>query len=264
MIIEKNKPPPYRGLLDCALKIWRKEGIRGFYRGMLAPLSILSPVWALYFYGYSIGKDIFWDEHTLRNLDYYKMAQAGTIAGFSVAWLYAPIERLKCILQVQRARQFIPNMTFSGPITLAVYILKTWGITSLFRGYTATLARDLVGGCVYFPTYEMLRAKYPADASTHFGLLKTIMFGAATGVNFWIIVLPIDTLKSKIQTSPEGTYQKGMRSVLYEILSRDGPSGLLTLYRGMSATLIRAVPVNAAAFVGYEAAILLLNKIMPD
>jgi len=189
------------------------------------------------------------------------MAMAGTVAGFSVAWLYSPVERLKCILQVQRAKGFIPNMTFKGPTSLAVYIVKNWGITSLFRGYTATLSRDLLGGCVYFPVYEMLKVKFPADPSTPWGLFKSLMNGGTTGIAFWLVVLPMDTIKSRLQTAPEGKYTQGIRSILKEIYKTDGMRGFLGLYRGLSATIIRAFPVNASAFFGYEAAMLLLNKL---
>jgi len=248
MTVESGKPPPYKSILDCFRQIVQKEGFLGLYRGMLAPLAILSQVWALYFFGYSVGKHLFWDENTQKNLDIKKIVLAGAFAGLSVSWIYSPIERLKCILQVQKTNPLIHGQTFKGPTDLSIYIIRNWGVRSLFRGLCATQTRDLVGGCIYFTTYEILNAKFPSEKASVAGLLRTMLFGGITGITYWSVVLPIDTLKSRIQISPEGTYPNGMRSAIKQLLDEKGISGLKTLYRGLSATMVRAVPVNAGAF----------------
>lgn len=53
-----NRIPMYRGALDCAYKTVTDEGIRGLYKGMLAPLVGAIPLFAVCFFGFNVGKKI--------------------------------------------------------------------------------------------------------------------------------------------------------------------------------------------------------------
>jgi solute carrier family 25 carnitine/acylcarnitine transporter 20/29 len=50
--------PIYRNTWDCVKKTAAKEGWRGFYKGMAAPLVGVSPMFAVCFWGYGIGKKL--------------------------------------------------------------------------------------------------------------------------------------------------------------------------------------------------------------
>jgi len=50
MVIEPGKQAPYSGTFDCAKKIIAKEGALGLYRGMGAPLTGVTPMYALCFF----------------------------------------------------------------------------------------------------------------------------------------------------------------------------------------------------------------------
>lgn len=59
----------------------------------------------------------------------------------------------------------------------------------------------------------------------------------------WLPAIPIDTLKSRLQTAPEGKYKHGIRSVAREIFAQEGMvQGMRTLYRGTGAVVIRGTP----------------------
>ena len=51
-----GQPAMFTGTFDCIQLTVRKEGIRGLYRGLLSPLAGITPIFALYFLGYSAGK----------------------------------------------------------------------------------------------------------------------------------------------------------------------------------------------------------------
>jgi Mitochondrial carrier protein. len=69
--------------------------------------------------------------------------------------------------------------------------------------------------------------------------------------------MPADVLKTRLQTAPEDKYPHGIRSVLSEMLEREGPR---TLYRGATPVLLRAIPANAACFLGIEWTLQLLSS----
>ena len=51
-----GQPAMYTSTFDCIYKTVKKEGVRGMYRGLLSPLAGITPMYALYFLGYSVGK----------------------------------------------------------------------------------------------------------------------------------------------------------------------------------------------------------------
>jgi len=51
-----GQPALFTGTFDCIFTTVRREGIRGLYRGLLSPLVGITPIFALYFLGYSTGK----------------------------------------------------------------------------------------------------------------------------------------------------------------------------------------------------------------
>ena len=55
---QPGEAPMFTGTLDCARATMQKEGPRGLYRGMSAPLVGITPLYAVCFLGYSVGKRI--------------------------------------------------------------------------------------------------------------------------------------------------------------------------------------------------------------
>jgi len=51
-----GEAPMFTGTFDCARATVQKEGFRGLYRGMSAPLVGITPLYAVCFLGYSVGK----------------------------------------------------------------------------------------------------------------------------------------------------------------------------------------------------------------
>ena len=53
-----GQSPLYSGALDCAKKTISKEGVRGLYKGMATPIVGVAPLYALCFFGFSVGKNL--------------------------------------------------------------------------------------------------------------------------------------------------------------------------------------------------------------
>ncbi len=54
-----GETPLYSGTFDCARKTVTKEGFRGLYKGMFAPLAGVTPMFAVCFFGFNLGKEMF-------------------------------------------------------------------------------------------------------------------------------------------------------------------------------------------------------------
>jgi len=131
-------------------------------------------------------------------------------------------------------------------------LYKAGGLRSVFRGSAMTLARDGPGSAAYFATYELVKRRLtPLDAngkpSGDLSLTAVMTAGGAAGVAMWIPVFPVDTLKSRLQ-STEGSTIGGTFRTLW------AQGGYRAFFPGFAPAMARAVPANAATFLGVELA----------
>lgn len=256
-----GQPPMYKGTLDCATKIITKEGPAGLYRGMGAPLTGVSPMFAVCFFGYGVGKKL-QQKNPTDQLSLFQIFNAGMISALFTTAIMAPGERIKCLLQVQAANP-AATTKYKGPIDCAKQLYREGGIRSIYKGTAATLLRDIPASGVYFASYEFLQVALTPEGKSRSDLSmgRTLLAGGLAGITNWMVAIPPDVLKSRLQTAPAGKYPRGIRDVFVELRREEG---LRALYKGATPVFLRAFPANAACFFGYEYALKFLNYVAPD
>lgn len=253
--VKPGQSPVYTGTLDCTKKIISNEGVKGLYKGMFAPLIGVTPMYAVCFLGFGVGKSLQTPKLPDGQFTYGQTFMAGLMAGVFTTGIMAPGERVKCLLQIQASGG---EKKYSGFMDCVKKLYAEGGIRSIYKGTIATLLRDVPASGVYFMTYEMLK-KAVADPNNPGSLspIRTVFAGGMAGIFNWMVALPIDVGKSRFQTAPEGRY-KNLASVYKELIQKDG---VRAFYKGATPVILRAFPANAACFLGYEVAISFLNKI---
>eukprot|EP00540_Astrosyne_radiata_P023383 CAMPEP_0116830928 /NCGR_PEP_ID=MMETSP0418-20121206/5044_1 /TAXON_ID=1158023 /ORGANISM="Astrosyne radiata, Strain 13vi08-1A" /LENGTH=274 /DNA_ID=CAMNT_0004460103 /DNA_START=131 /DNA_END=955 /DNA_ORIENTATION=+ len=237
-------------------KTLRAEGFGGLYRGVSAPLTAVTPLFAVCFWGYDMGKRCvrLWESKVMkREVTEFTIPQycvAGGISAIPASLLMAPSERIKCLLQIQTNVGGVPK--YNGMLDCAAKVYQEGGIRSLFRGFGATLLRDVPGSVVWFGVYEfakkeMLRFQGHTDKAK-LSPMAILTAGGLAGMANWTICIPADVIKSRFQTAPEGMYN-GLWDVYRDLMAKEGPAAL---FRGIRPALIRAFPANAACFFGME------------
>ncbi|KAI7268869.1 hypothetical protein KC335_g6800 [Hortaea werneckii] len=172
----------------------------------------------------------------------------------------APFERVKIILQIQGQKQLAPGEKpkYSGGLDVVRQLYKEGGIRSVYRGSLMTLARDAPGSAAYFATYETIKRNLtPKDETGKPGQLSltaVMAAGGAAGVAMWIPVFPVDTVKSRLQSAEGNLSIGGTIKELY------GRGGFKAFFPGIGPAMARAVPANAATFLGVELAHMAMNK----
>jgi len=181
---------------------------------------------------------------------------AGAFSGAFSAVIMSPGERIKCLLQIQHADV---KPKYNGPVDCVKQLYREGGIRSIYKGTFATLLRDMPASGMYFMTYECLQRLMTKDGEK-LGLVSTIVAGGSAGIANWIVGMPPDVLKSRLQTAPHGTYT-GIGDVFKRLMRQEGPKAL---YKGVVPVMLRAFPANAACFLGFEVAMKSLNWVAPN
>lgn len=249
--------PLYSGAWDCTRQTVAREGARALYKGMFSPLVASSPIFALSFMGFGWGKKL-QQTHPEEKLSPWQLSLAGALSGLLTTAIMAPGERVKCLLQVQQASTGPPK--YSGFRDVVTSLYREGGLRSIFRGSAATAARDVPASAAYFASYELIQRALQGEDRTKLSVGSTLFAGGMAGICNWLVAIPMDVVKSRLQAAPEGTYT-GARDVLSQLLRKEGP---LALYKGCVPILLRSFPANAACFMGYEVAMVGLNSMAPD
>ncbi|CAB4408197.1 unnamed protein product [Rhizophagus irregularis] len=247
----------YTGMVDATKQIIAKDGFRGLYRGMGPPLAGITPIFAISFWSYNLGKKIvLWanPNRSSSDLSITELMVAGGISAGPTTLIMSPVERVKVLLQIQGQGG---ENKYKGPIDVVRQLYKEGGLRSIYRGVGATLARDGPGSAAYFGAYELTkRLLTPANATPDSLNPAAVLFaGGMAGVAMWSIAIPPDVIKSRLQTAPPGTYKNAF-DCLRKTIAQDGTKAL---FKGIGPALFRAFPANAATFLGYEASLKIMN-----
>lgn len=212
--VRKQQQPGYSLVADL-----KSNGFRSLFRGITSPLFNVVLEKSTLFVAYD------WLKHNTENSAW----QNGLGAGLLTTLTVTPCERVKIRSQLQH---------------LPVYhsfkqIIRQDGFASLYRGWSATLTREVPGYGLYFLTYEEVKKRKPVlNTWESFGT------GALCGMVAWIVIYPSDVVKTQMQE-----HNMGLRKATSK-LWRAG--GIGSFYKGLRWGLSRAVVLHGGVFLGYE------------
>ncbi|KAI8912950.1 mitochondrial carrier domain-containing protein [Powellomyces hirtus] len=144
----------YRSLADGLTRMWREEGLRGFYKGMIPAFFGVSHG-ALQFMAYEEMKKLRMnsmkgkkDVNKMDTLEYITMAATSKI--FATVCTY-PYQVLRSRLQSQIGHE---NTLYNGVIGTVKTIYRNEAIGGFYKGMGINIVRVLPGTCVTFGVYE--------------------------------------------------------------------------------------------------------------
>jgi solute carrier family 25 (mitochondrial carnitine/acylcarnitine transporter), member 20/29 len=213
---------------------------------------------AVSFWGYDVGKNLVHRFSTVENgrLSIAQTSAAGFFSAVPMTLITAPFERVKVLLQLQGQKTLAPGEKpkYSGGVDVVRQLYKEGGVRSVFRGSVATLARDGPGSAAYFAAYEYIKRRMtPVDPTTgkpsgDLSLPAIICAGGAAGIAMWVTIYPVDTVKSRLQSVDGKPTISGIIKSVY------AKGGIKAFFPGFGPAIARAVPANAATFLGVELA----------
>lgn len=260
-------------LMHTVRNIWINEGMRGYYKGLAAPLASVPALNAIIFASFELSKraiQIARGESELSLIDY---GLAGGASGLVSASIVTPVELIKCKMQMQKKFR-----KYKTSIDCLLKLVYKNGIRGLYQGNLITTVREISGNGAQFFTYELAKrylfgpqslfsklsirenrgeptaGRPKGPVSTDVTGWRAMVCGGLAGFNAWLFSYGADIIKTKIQCHNLGYYRShyydgGTWTIAKEIYRTDG---LLGFMKGFNAITGRAVIGNALGFWGWE------------
>ena len=242
----------YSGPWDCFKYVYRLEGIRGLYRGLLPQLVGVGPEKALKLVVNDTIRDLV---RVDGEVPVWGQLMAGGCAGAAQVCVTNPLEIIKIRLQ---------TATETGETTNVVKVMKELGFKGMYKGASACFARDIPFSFIYFPCYSGLKQSFMkfnifcGDDGTlnqagwliaGMGAGKLIFF-LILNIFIWFILsgapaawctTPFDVIKTRLQVREKSnaTQYKGLFNCGKTILKEEGVNAL---FKGGMMRVFRSSP----------------------
>ena len=124
---------------------------------------------------------------TSKELTMTEYAFAGGFSAIPTTIVTTPMERVKVVIQTQD--QVVGGTKYKGMLDAGRGMYKEGGMSSLYRGTVATLARDIPGSAAYFVAYEFFYRLLKSKESDSISVGAVLFSGGMAGVAMWSIAI---------------------------------------------------------------------------
>ncbi|XP_068803129.1 mitochondrial basic amino acids transporter [Struthio camelus] len=240
--VQNVEKPLYRGTFHCFQSIIKQESVFGLYKGIGSPMMGLTFINALLFGVQgntlrALGKDTPLNQFI-----------AGSAAGAIQCVICCPMELAKTRMQLQGTGEYKLKMkNYKNSLDCLIKIYRKEGLRGINRGMVSTLMRETPSFGFYFLTYDCLTRYLGCEAEDSYVIPKLLFSGGMSGIVSWLSTYPVDVIKSRLQADGVGgvTQYSGILDCVRKSYHNEG---WRVFTRGLSSTLLRAFPVNAATF----------------
>lgn len=231
MVYEKN------GVLQCIKNSYQQNGLGAFYRGLTPPLLGCVFLNSLAFYTFNCTNNYInnlTNNHTSNHTNniannltnnHINNLISGCMAGTMTSFFECPIDYIKSQMQSHH------NKNYKN-------LFKTINLNKLYRGYFATLVRNIPSMGLFFSSFQYTNNKLnQLNKSNEY--INAFIAGGVSGFARWGITYPFDFYKTKIQTCDyKMTYLECIKKYKFK-----------EVWKGYIPCIIRAFPVNSFLFL---------------
>ncbi|KAG7282062.1 hypothetical protein CRUP_023578 [Coryphaenoides rupestris] len=234
--VQNVDKPLYRGTFHCFQSIVRQESILGLYKGIGSPMMGLTFINAIVFGAMRmLGRDTPTNQFL-----------AGAAAGAIQSVICCPIELAKTRLQMQGTGEKKVSggrRLYKNSMDCLWRIYQREGLRGINRGMVTTFVRETPAFGVYFLAYDVQTRALGCEPNAPYTIPKLLFAGGMSGIVCWISTYPVDVIKSRLQADGVG----GSTATVASATRPEGGLGGCSR-GGLTSTLLRAFPVNAAIF----------------
>ncbi|KAL9606131.1 MAG: hypothetical protein Q9179_000701 [Wetmoreana sp. 5 TL-2023] len=263
---------------DGLRKIARNEGLFTLWRGLSPTLVMAIPANVIYFTGYDILRSNKRSPVNQFIPEQYAPLAAGSIARVAAASVISPIEMFRTRMQAAPSGTSSVGV-FEDTLKGLRKLVQAQGYTSLWRGLTLTMWRDVPFSGLYWWGYEagrnrlrdlrhpqlenMRSASSWKDDNHTATFVDSFLAGAASGAVAAVVTTPFDVGKTRQQVLERDDHrrmtqgdkaalrpeERSMPRFLYHVWKEEGAAGL---FRGWAARCLKVAPACAIMISSYE------------
>jgi len=246
MIKQGRLDKPYSGVIDCASRVLKTEGVYPFWRGNLANVLRYFPTQALNFAFKDTVKALF---KTPKDAPQYvkfstNIASGGCAGTMSLFFVYS-LDYARTRL-ANDAKGKGGERQFNGLVDVYTKTLKSDGIQGLYRGFVISAVGIFIYRGMYFGLYDSLKPILLGDAP---GVAASFLLGWAVTITSGLMSYPIDTIRRRMMmTSGGGVKYKNSLDCGAQILKNEG---FMSMMKGAGANVLRGV-AGAGVLAGFD------------
>jgi len=195
------------------------HGVSGFFRGVIPPTVLRGLAVSANRAGYNLGLQLFKDEKVHGT---WRIWVVGSLAGFCSGVVDMPVQLLKCRAQV---RLGLTKETFGLYINMAKRIWKYEGFRAFTNGLIPQLLYNGTSFALFYAIYDYIISQG----------FSAFVAGMTAGVVSWPPVLPLDSLRVRMQCQPVTV---GLSTVVGQMWRQP----VRLWFTGLGVTVLRAAP----------------------
>lgn len=231
----------YAGALDAALQTLRADGLLGFYRGVSAVLVGSASSSAVYFGTCELTKSLL--SNAAAFPPFLVPPAAGAMGNIVSSAIMVPKE-----LVTQRMQTGAAGRSWE----VVLRIVERDGVPGLYKGYAATLLRNLPAGILSYSSFEYLKGfLLGRTGNAYLEPGQSVLCGALAGGISAVVTTPLDVVKTRLMTEIHGEGGRRILENVREILMEEGWPGL---GRGIGPRVLHSACFSAIGYFAFETA----------
>ncbi|KYQ91678.1 mitochondrial substrate carrier family protein [Tieghemostelium lacteum] len=263
----------YNGTFDGFKKLYKYEGLKGYYKGFFtSELGYLSSR-AIYFGTYEVVKQSLqrWSNKPDKSDLLYITSLSGATAEICASCIWVPFDLVTQTLQIQ-GKLTEPKYKNGPHVFHSIY--KERSIRGLYRGFGATMIRNVPYSGIWWGTYELSKEKlHKCNIREYLNLkqrkdqflnvhvddgykvhnedpLVHFISGFTAAVIATTLTNPLDVAKTRLQT---GVFESMKNTNFYTVI-RDTikKEGVRALWKGLVPSLLTSAPYSMISIFLYE------------
>ena len=189
----KNLQTPYKGVLNCLVRLYREEGFWHLWRGTSAALIANIPK----VFSFPL-KDIFkstlphYDPRTQYTKFFIANILGGALAGSTTSLFSYPLDLIRVQLASDLGKEK-KDRQFSGVRDCFGKIYQNSGIRGLYRGFLLPFVSIAVYRGWYFGVYDSVAKLIPRD-----NFFAKFLFAQGVTISAGLITYPFETLRKRM------------------------------------------------------------------
>eukprot|EP00731_Ephydatia_muelleri_P024276 Em0016g547a len=251
-INESSPLSKYKGLKQAVSTILKEEGLAAFWKGQYTGILLYGVYGASQFTVFGQCKTLLqpYEAEWPKAVNF----TSGCAAGATATVISQPLD----VLRTRFIAQGEPKL-YTSIFKSVGMMYKEKGIRTFYRGITPTLLSVIPQAGLHFSLYNLCTIAWESKVSvSDLPKTRTTLCGALAGMTTKILLLPLDTIKKRLEVQGFDTARKAFGTVQHYsgvtncVISIFRDEGFLAFYKGLYPAILKSGLSTALSFVIFE------------